>query len=131
MGIPSLFLDNALTTRLLDYLQAYRRYTLTQLSPSAGRNAHQRVLQAFQGRLIQESEQERQRRVSFTLTSEEIAALKAMVTVLRFLKTKEPASSQRDAILVDLTHLKGVLENVSLCPATPFHRRSFLTPGER
>ena len=114
MGIPSLFLDKALTTRLLDYLQAYRRYTLTQLPPSAGRNTHQRVLQALQGRLIQESEQEQQHPVSFTLTGEEITALKEMVIVLRLLKTKEPASHQRDAILVDLTNLKGVLENVSL-----------------
>lgn len=126
MGISSLFLDKEQTKRLLGYIQEYRRYTLTQLPPSVERNIHQRLLQALQGRLIQESEQEHHTTLSLELTNEEKMILKAMVTDLRLLKIQEPASHDRDAIIVDLTNLKGALEKLSVPEQPKRFTRSFL-----
>jgi hypothetical protein len=113
MTLPSLFLDQQQVGRLLSYLQAYRRYALTHLVPSAERNSTQRVLQALQGRLIQEREQQPQQTLALALTTDERTALKTMVTSLCLLQAQEAPSASRDASLVDLTELKGVLERLA------------------
>src|SRR5689334_6869624 len=107
MNAPTLSLDHEQTARLLGYLQDYRRYTLTQ-PPSADRNAQQRLLQALQGKLIQESERGYQQRFFFPISREEIRALKAMVMDLCLLKAKEPQTDHIQRCLIDLTGLKGV-----------------------
>ncbi len=113
MNIPPLVLDKERASRLLGYIQEYRRYTLTQ-PPSADRNTYQRLLQALQGRLIQESERERQPFLSFSLTVEEAKALKTMVADLCLLKAQGPKTEQIYHALVDLSGLKGVLEQIYL-----------------
>jgi hypothetical protein len=118
MIVPSLFLDQQQAARLLIYIQIYRRYTLTQVSPSAERNTAQRVLQALQGRLIQEREQQPQQPLALALTTEERTTLTTMVTNLCRLKAQESPSPRRDATIVDLTELKSVLEKLAR-PAQP------------
>lgn len=111
MNTPALSLDKERAKRLLAYIQEYRRSLLMQ-PPSADRNITQRELQALQGRLIHESERERQNLVSFPLTREETLTLKAMVTDLCRLKAQEPQTDQIARSLIDLAGLKGVLEKL-------------------
>lgn len=126
MNIPPLVLDHEQTTRLLGYIQEYRRYTLTQL-PSAERNTNQRMLQALQGRLIQESEREQQPSLSFFFTNEEARVLKTMIADLCVLKAnQEPKTAQVYAALVDLTQLKGVFDHLSSSEHKKYSTHSLL-----
>lgn len=111
MNTPALSLDKERAKRLLAYIQEHRRSLLMQ-PPSADRNTTQRELQALQGRLIHESEQERQNVVFFTVTREEAQTLKTMVTDLCKLKVQEPQTDQIARSLIDLAGLKGVLEKL-------------------
>jgi hypothetical protein len=115
MNMPPLSLTQERATRLLAYVQMYRRLALTQIAPSTERNAIQRQLQALQGKLMHREEREQQETIyHLSVTSEDIAALKTMVADLLVLTTREPATVQRDITLVDLASLKGTLEKLSL-----------------
>ncbi|HEU5380742.1 MAG TPA: hypothetical protein VFV38_35410 [Ktedonobacteraceae bacterium] len=95
-------------TRLNGYLQAYRRYTLTQVTPSSERNSRQRVLQMLQARLI--GEMDRQGALfDLAVTVEEMRSLKTMIADLLTFSTREPTSPQRNATLTDLAALKATL----------------------
>ncbi len=97
--------------RLLTALQTYRRYALTQLAPSTERNARQRVLQAFQGKLLAESEQARASAMSsLMVTDEERAALNTMIDELLTLTAQGAATNQRRLMLDDLSALKAIFE---------------------
>ncbi len=97
--------------RLLTALQTYRRYALTQLAPSTERNARQRVLQAFQGKLLAESERGRPGAMSsLMVTGEERDALNAMVDELLALAAQGTATNQRRLMLDDLSALKAIFE---------------------
>lgn len=117
MSTPPLVLTQEHATRLISYLQRYRRYLLTQVAPSAERNTIQRVLQTLQGKLIHTMDtQVRQQGVQFhfALNSEEVKVLKAMVADLLTLTVREAPSEQRDATLVDLTSLKTAVEKIAI-----------------
>lgn len=113
MGIPPLALTHERATRLLTYIQTYRRYALTQIAPSTERNTNQRQLQALQGKLIQEMDKPSAIH-SFALTGEEVKALHTMVSDLLQLTAREAASDQRSATLIDLTALKSLVEQLAL-----------------
>jgi hypothetical protein len=119
--LPPLPLTQERVQRLLTYIQEYRRLVLTQLAPSQERNTQQRLLQALQGKLLAAGEREQQGALSLlSLTSEEVNALQTMVLDLRARKAREPATPQRDRMIVDLSALKVALEQVALCG--PKHR---------
>lgn len=112
--IAPLVLTRERVTRLLSYIQEYRRLVLTRVAPSQERNARQRLLQALQGKLLHDLEQAESpgARYHLALSGDEQAALHAMVSDLRARAVQEPASSQRDRVLVDLTALKQVIEKL-------------------
>src|SRR5581483_3355384 len=104
-------------TRLLTYLQTSRRHILTQVPPSTERNAHQRLLQALQGRLLLERERGQHAAVvDVALSREEVMALQTMVAALLSATLQESPSQQRSATLVDLTALKAALEKLAYRP---------------
>lgn len=111
MSGPALSLDQERAKRLLTYMQEYRR-SLLMLPPSAERNTTQRELQALQGRLIHESERERQQMIAFPLTHEEAQALRTMVMELCRLKAQEVQTDQITRSIIDLVGLKGVVERL-------------------
>lgn len=111
MYVPALSLDQERAKRLLGYMQEYRRSLLAQ-PPSAERNTTQRELQALQGRLIHESERERQSVIAFSVTREEVQTLKAMIRELCQLKAQAVQTDQIARSLIDLAGLKGVLERL-------------------
>lgn len=113
MSIPPFVLTKDQATRLLAYIQTYRRHVLTQLAPSTDRNTIQRHLQALQGKLIHEMDQQ-SAVAHLALSSEERGALQTMVADFLQVTAQEPATAQRDATLHDLAALKATLEKLSL-----------------
>lgn len=107
-------------TRLLVYLQTYRRHVLTEIPPSADRNTIQRYLQALQGKLISQMDQQSVM-VPLALTHEELGALKTMVADVLRVTQRELATEQRDALLQDLSALKAALAQLTRprpCPVS-------------
>lgn len=113
MNVLPFALTKEQASRLLAYIQTYRRHVLTQLAPSTDRNAIQRYLQALQGKLIQEMDQ-RGAITQLALTHEEKGALQSMVADFLQVTKQEPATEQRDATLQDLSALKTALEQLTL-----------------
>lgn len=103
MNTLPLSLSPERAARLLDYIQMYRRHLLTQVFPSAGRNTNQRLLQALEGKLLNEHHIQQEASSSLTLTREERDVLVTMVIDLRTLITNE---SERNATQIDLIWLK-------------------------
>jgi hypothetical protein len=117
MNPPSLAITSEQITRLLTYLQTSRRQVLTQVPPSTERNAHQRLLQALQARVLLEREREPHAAVvHLVLSREEVTALQTMVAALLSATLQEPSSPQRNATLVDLSALKAALEKLAFRP---------------
>jgi hypothetical protein len=110
---PPLALTREQASRLLVYLQDYRRLALTHLAPSQERNTNQRLLQALQGKLIQEMDQPSTMHY-LSVTGEEVNALRTMVRDLLQWTTREPESDRRNAKLVDLAGLKSTIEKLAI-----------------
>jgi hypothetical protein len=129
---PPLSLTQEQARRLLAYIQAYRRALLTQLAPSTERNANQRLLQALQGKLMQEMDRlEQERSLSFDLTHEEQRIVKQLAADLLLLRAREQASPERDAALVDLAQLKATVERLYGLGSSPRARLEKVWTGER
>ena len=105
---PPFTLTRDQANRLQTYVQTYRRYAFASLAPSTTRNMILRLLQAIQGKLIDVMDQ-KTALLQLVLTTEEMAALKTMVTDLLLFYAKQPESAERAATLIDLAALKGCL----------------------
>lgn len=109
---PPFLLTREQALRLQAYIQTYHRYILTSLLPSNERNTTLRVLQAVQGKLFEAMDQAIQPTspLPLLLTREEMTTVRAAVTDLLSLYSKQPESAERIATLSDLAALKASLK---------------------
>lgn len=108
-ALPSpLPLTRAQACRLHTYLQTYRNYALASFMPSVDRNQTLRLLQDLQGKVIDVLNQPTAQS-QLSITAEEMAVFKAMLSELLKLYSKESASAERLTTLADLAALKSAL----------------------
>ncbi|HEU5383708.1 MAG TPA: hypothetical protein VFV38_50550 [Ktedonobacteraceae bacterium] len=106
---PPLQISREQAGRLLKYMQEYRRYALTSISPTQERNTTLRLVQAVQGKLLALVDQTLPQ-VHLSLTKEEVHALKAMTKGLLLLYGEKPDSSERTRTITDVGRLYTYLK---------------------
>jgi hypothetical protein len=105
---PSFDVTQEQGTRLVSYIQAYRRYAWEYQAPSVPRNEMIRAVQSVQGKLMSGMDQP-YASFALQLTGEELAAIHRMVQELLIIHGMQPANQDRNGILADLATLRAYL----------------------
>ncbi len=107
---PPLLLSREQAERLLQYLQDYRHWALTGLSPTQERNTTLRGVQTLQGKLLALCDHH-QPQIQLSLEREEVVALKAMTKSFLLLSGEQGASPERTSRITDLGKLYAYLKH--------------------
>jgi hypothetical protein len=97
--------------RLIAIIQTYRRFSWEHIAPSAERNAVIRSLQAVQGKLMENSNQQSDP-IILPVTVDERIAIQTMALDLRRWYASQPATQEQKAIIADLSWLAAYIERV-------------------